>query len=145
MNSKFKQLPVLIKLVVIWFLLLGISSFWRFGSDIVGHVLDIGSLISGFISWGLAVGLTNRSNESRWWAAFFAILGSLGALFLLAVMLYENPDPVMGFHIQTLAPQDQAIVFLLIFLVLNVGTLFALLNPANKTFFVLQNDQEDKQ
>lgn len=50
MKSKFGQLSVALKLIVIWFFLLALGSFWRFGIDIqTKHVLDLGPLIGGIL------------------------------------------------------------------------------------------------
>ena len=61
MISKFGQLSIALKLVVIWFLMIGLSGLWRFGIDIgTRHVIDLGPLFSGVIGWNLALGLINK-------------------------------------------------------------------------------------
>lgn len=151
MKSKFVQLSVALKLVVIWFFLLALSSFWRFGIDIqTKRVLDIGPLLGGIVEWGLAIGLINRSNESRTWAVFIAFLSSLVSFFGLAIAVFEDPNSTKGFHFQIQTPMThvthaQEIAFVGAFLILNVAVLFILMRPSTKAFFTSQTNLKDKQ
>lgn len=151
MKSKFVQLSVALKLVVICFFLLALSSFWRFGIDIqTKRVLDIGPLLGGIVEWGLAIGLINRSNESRTWAVFIAFLSSLVSFFGLAIAVFEDPNSTKGFHLQIQTPMThvthaQEIAFVGAFLILNVAVLFTLMRPSTKAFFTSQTNLKDKQ
>jgi len=144
---KFWQLPVALRLVVIWFFVLGLNSFWKTISTYTEtrYDLNIGSLIAGIVYLVLASGLVNRSNASRMWAILFASLGSLVGLFVLGVAVFEDPYSTNGFHLQAPMPQAQKIIFTVAFLILNVGTLYILLRPKTKVFFAPQTNQYDKQ
>ena len=146
-QTKFWKLPVPLKLAVIWFFLFSFNSFWRLISKYIEtrSTIDLGSVIFGFVYWGLAIGLINRSNDARQWAAFIAFIGSLVWLFGLAISVFEDPDPTKGLDIRTPLTHAQEIVFLGVFLILNVGILFILMRPATKAFFTSQTNLEDKQ
>jgi len=146
-QTKFWQLPIPLKLTVIWFFLFSFNSFWRLISKYIEtqSTIDLGSVIFGFVYWGLAIGLINRSNDARQWAAFIAFIGSLVWLFGLAISVFEDPDPTKGLDIQTPLTHTQEITFLVMFLILNIGIVFILTRPATKAFFTSQTDQEQKQ
>ena len=140
LQTKFWKLPVILKLVVIWFFLQALSSFWKTGSLCIETrcTVDIGSLISGIICWGLAIGLINKNNVSRKWAVIVTSLGSLFGLFLLALAIFGEPNSPVGLQLQTSMSQIQTIIFLVVYLVLNAGTLFILLRLETKTLFTPQ-------
>ena len=146
-QTKFWKLPVPVKLAVIWFFLSSFNSFWRLISKYIEtrSTIDLGAVIFGFIYWGLAIGLVNKSNDSREWAAFILFLSSLVSFFALAIAVFEDPNSTKGFHFQTSMTHAQEIVFAGAFLILNVSTLFILMRPATKAFFTSQTDQEQKQ
>lgn len=137
-QTKFWQLPVDIKFVVICFFLLGLSSFWETVSLYIEtkSTLELGGIIRGFIEWALAIGLINRSDEARQWAAFFAFLGFLIGTFLLTIAIFPNPNPTVGFNISfNQSSQSQTIVLLMTYIILCVIILFILLNSKTKEFF----------
>jgi hypothetical protein len=146
LKTKFNELPISVKLVVICFLFLGVGSIWRFVSIYIEtkSTIELATLIRGIVELGLAGGLVNRSDGSRLWSAFFAFLGSLGALSVLAVLLFQDPNPGNGLQIQTSVPRTEAIIFLSVYFILSVGILFILMRTATKTFFGNQTKQEDK-
>jgi hypothetical protein len=147
-QTKFWQLPAALKLVVTWFFLLGLFSFWKAGSLYIetGYSIGTGNLIRGIIELGLAIGLINRSNESREWAAFFVLLGIFAGLFLLAVTVFEDPNSVGGFQFSyNQLTRTQAIVFLVAYVALNAGVLSVLLRPETKAFFSPQTSQVGNQ
>jgi len=118
------------------------------GSDIgTRHIYNTGSLIYGIIWWGLAIGLINKSNESREWAISLVLLSSFVVLFALATEVLPDPNPTKGIQLklQTFMTHSQTIVFLVVNLILNAGIIFALLRPATKAFFTPQTNQENKQ
>jgi len=148
MRSKFDQLPTVLKLIVIWFFMLGLNSFWRMGSDIeTRHIFNMGSIIYGSIWWGLGIGLINKSNESREWAISLVVLSSFVMLFALATEVLPDPNPTKGVQLklQTSMTHSQTIIFLVANLILNAGTIFTLLRPVIKEFFTPQTNQENKQ
>ena len=136
-QTKFWQLPFVLKLIVIWFFILGINKLWKI-KVCLGEkecVLGDGSILFGIILIGLAIGLINKSDESRAYAAFVLFLYMLGGLFTLAVVVFEGSQ----------LPKPQAIVVVVAFLVLNAAFLFVLMRPATKTFFMSPANLESKQ
>ena len=146
-QTKFWQLPIPLKLTVIWFFLFSFSSFWRLISKYVEtrSAIDLGSIIFGFVYYGLAIGLINRNNDSREWAVFIAFISSLVWFFGLIISALEDSDPTKGLDIQTSLTHTQEMIFLGVFFILNVGTLFILMQPATKALFTPQTNTEDKQ
>ena len=94
-QSKFWQTPFALKLVSIYFFLLGLERFWKIGSLCIDKkcVLGDGSIIFGIICIGLAIGLVNKSEESRTWAAFLVFLGLLVGLFFFSDCSFSRPKP----------------------------------------------------
>lgn len=136
-QTKFWQLPFSLKMVVIWFLGLVFNHFWQvFDLFAVKHILDLGHLIWGFVEFGLAVGIINKSNESRSWAAFFVFLGCLVLLFLLAITISKDPGSIEGFNITyEKFTRPQTIVFLVAYIIVNTGILFVLLGAKTRALF----------
>jgi hypothetical protein len=146
--SKFWQMPFALKLVSIYFFLLGLERFWKIGSLCIDKkcVLGDGSIIFGIIYIGLAIGLVNKSDESRTWAAFLVFLGLLGGLFFLAIAVFPDPAPTGNFQIgfsYDKFTRVQTIIALVAFLIINAGVLFTLIRPATKAFFASQTIQEE--
>ena len=144
-QTRFWQLPIPLKLVVIWFFLSSFNSFWVLISKYIEtrSTIDLGSIIFGFVYCCLAIGLINRSNDSRQWAAFIAFISSLVCLFGLAISVFEDSDPTKGLDIRTPLTHAQEIIFTGAFLIINVGILFILMRPATKAFFAPQTIQAE--
>jgi hypothetical protein len=141
-QTKFWQLPLALKLVVIWFFLIALNNFWQFGWSLIATFsLDVLPLVLGTIEWNLASGLINRSNESRKWAALFVFLGFVLWFFLLMIAFFKDPNSVEGLNVNyDRFTRTQMIGFLVGYLILDAGILFTLLKAKTKTFFLEEPD-----
>lgn len=136
-QTKFWQLPAALKLVVIWLFLLGLNSFWQ-----SGNTMDLAPLIRGIIELALAIGLINRSNESRSWTAFFMFLGILFSLFLLCIAIFKDTTSMEGFNISyEKFAQSQVVIFLMVYFIINAAVLYILLRPKTKAFFSSESSE----
>jgi hypothetical protein len=146
-QTKFWQLSTSLKLVVVWFFLLGMNNFWQAGNYFfVKQTLSLVPLIRGIIEWNLAIGLINRINESRNWAVICVILSLFFYIFLLSIAIFRDPASIEGFNINyEVFTHTQTIIFLSALLTLSVVILFALVRPTTKTFFAQQTNPEDNQ
>lgn len=141
-QTKLWRLPLSLRLVVIWLFVIALNNFWRFGWALIARFsLDVLPLIIGTIEWNLASGLVNRSNESRKWTTLFVFLGSLFWFFLLMIAFFKDPNSVEGLNVNYDGfTRNQVIGFLIAYLILDAGILFALLNAKTKTFFLEKSD-----
>lgn len=140
-QTKFWQLPVELRLIVLLFLFFSISSFWKFGIYIkTESTIELGPLIRGIIELLLATGLINRSNEARHWAAFVVFLNLLASIFFLTVAVFQDQNQTTGFNISfNQFSQSQTIAFLVIYFILCIIILLILLGSKTKEFF--KNDE----
>ena len=136
-QTRFWQLPLSLKLVVLWLLLVALNNFLQFGFSLFFEfALNIIPAVLGTIQWSLASGLINRSNESRRWSALFVSTGFLFWLFLLLVALFKDPNSVEGINVNyERFTRPQMIVFFAGCLILDGAILFALLSSKAKAFF----------
>ncbi len=141
-QTKFWQLPLALKLVVIWFFVIALNNLLRFGWTLIASFsLDVLPLIVGTIKWNLAFGLVNRNNESRKWAAFFVFLGFVLWFLLLMIAFFKDPNSVEGLNVNYDGfTRTQVIGFLVGYLILDAGILFTLLKGKTKMFFLEETD-----
>ncbi len=150
-QTTFWQTPFTIKMIALWFFVLGINEVSKLMALCVGGKCEIeifsvlGSILSVFIYLWIAVGLVNKNKTSREWATFFVSLGLLGILFILAIVVFENPSSTNGIQISYKLSRQQTIIALIVALILHVGMLFVLLRSATKAFFTLRTTVEDNQ
>ena len=73
-------------------------------------------------------------------------LGSLVGFFLLALAMFEDQYSPKGFHFSyEQLTRTQTVIFVVAFLIINVGMLFTLLRPETKEFFAPETDQQTNQ
>ena len=137
MKEKFVQLPSSLRMIVVLFIVLGLSSFWVFGKKIEAeNVIDIGPLIRGIFEWSLAMGLINKRNDSRLWVAFFTFLGFLFGLFLFGVAVFVDPNTTVGFNFSyDKLTRTQTIIFILGYIVVSGGAFIILVMSKTKSLF----------
>lgn len=148
-NTTLWQTPLTIKLIAIWFLILGIYSVWKTISPCLGVKCEVEicstlwSLILAIVYFGIANGLVNRNSGSRGWAILFVVLGLLGLLFILAIVIFESQNSGSEIVITyNRLSRPQVLLSLAGLLALHVGMLFALTRSATKAFFMTQISSE---
>ncbi|MBI5934241.1 MAG: hypothetical protein HY867_11080 [Chloroflexi bacterium] len=138
----FRQLPLALKLVVIWLGLLGFFDVIEFAIEIVGyakdHFLNFGSLITAIIFFALAVGLINKRDSARNWTIILTGFGLLFVAVLLLLVFIFPPEASYGLiflNIDTPLSKIQAVGLLFLSAVLEVTVLYILLRPSTKALF----------
>ena len=131
--------PLSIKVIVIWFYLLGMT--YLIGSisfQPTGIAIDAVKLVISVVVWGVARGLSYRTNSSRVIAIALAGLWFLPYLYLAWQVLYKG----LGFHIKVFGninTSDSAKVWFFaistVMALMQIYTIVALLQPQTRRLF----------
>ena len=141
------QFPVPLKLTIIWIYLI---SMFRFYDAVTGLIfnffIDLTDWVAAFVFLGLANGLASGNNSSRIWTICLVSLGSLIRLYLLAVILIKDIDPIgilRFFSYDVPLTGVQLIILLGLNLVINAGVILTLAKSEIKEFFLPQTLRQE--
>jgi len=137
-KKSFWQFPIALKFVVVWIFFLCFFDFWAAVDGLISaRAIKVGSFIAGVVYFYLAIGLADRENTARILTSISVSIGTLVRMILLVLILLKEVDS--GYIEYNLVKYpvspDQAIAFLTLNIVFNIGILYTLLRPSTKALF----------
>jgi hypothetical protein len=146
---RFKQFPVLLKLVIYYMGFLGLIQILTLilklfnGAGFVWF-----DFISGIAYFALVIGLIARYNSSRILAMLWAVIGFMNCAFVLGLVLFSrqvkfDPFEIKLFTVQIPLSDSQWLVLWSLLLVFYVCFFFVLLRPDIRAIFSAKPFQKE--